>query len=412
LAGIRVSAGSDDAIRRARARAFVVTMGLVAMLGDVTYEGARAVSGAYLEILGASALAIGFAAGLGELFGYGLRVATGWLADRTRAHWAFVIGGYTITIVAVPALALAGRWEVALALLLLERIGKAVRSPARSTLVSHAANEAGAGKSFGIEEALDQIGAVAGPLLVAAVLWTRADAPPVDRFRTAFAVLLVPGLALLALVLRARRRNPRPEELESAAPPGRVSGMAFAAYVAASALLGFGFADWALVAYHALHIHLVAPEAVPLVYAGAMAVDALAALGLGALFDRIGLRALALAAVVSAAFAPLAFFAPSVWVLALGAIVWGIGMGAQESISKAAIARIVRKEERGRAYGVFYAVFGLAWWIGSATMGWLYDVSLAGLVAVSVGAQLAAAAAFLALSRGRNSSRLREPPAS
>jgi MFS family permease len=382
------------------ARAFIVLMGVVALFGDMTYEGARGLVGPYLALLGASAAAVGFAAGLGEFLGYGLRLFTGWLGDRTRAYWPLVIGGYAVNLIAVPGLALVGSWQAAVALLLLERIGKAVRSPARSTLVSYAAVNAGVGKSFGLEEALDQIGAVTGPLLTALAIWVVRDEPVTARYRIAFLVLLLPVLLNLGLVVAARRKFPRPEVFEPAEKEDRSEmGQLFRWYVAAAMLLGLGFADWALVAFHAIRAELLDAAIVPLLYAGAMAVDAVAAFAFGNLFDRHGLSVLAGSSVVSALFAPLVFLVPSGSVLVVGAVFWAIGMGAQDSIFKAAIAQLVAKNERGRAYGILFALFGLAWWIGSTTMGWLYDRSLHGLVAFSVVTQLAAVPIFVMLGR-------------
>jgi MFS family permease len=381
-----------------RARSFVVVMGIVALFGDMTYEGARGLVGPYLGLLGASATAIGFAAGFGEFIGYAVRLATGWLADRTRAYWPLVIAGYALNIVAVPGLAFTGRWEAAIALLLLERFGKAVRSPARSTLVSYAANEAGVGKSFGLEEALDQIGAVSGPLLTALALWIARAETPVHRYQWAFLALLAPALANLGCVLLARQKYPRPESFEQkrAASAPAMRGL-LGWYILATALLGFGFADWALVAFHASRTGLVDVELLPILYAAAMGVDAVAALVFGSLFDRIGIRVLAISAAISAVFAPLVFLAPAGWMLVAGAAAWAIGMGAQESTFKAVIAELVPKEQRSRAYGVFFAFFGLAWWLGSTLMGWLYGQSMTALAIVSAVTQLAAVPILLAL---------------
>lgn len=373
------------------ARKFVVLMGVVALFGDMTYEGARGLVGPYLALLGASATAVGFAAGFGEFLGYGLRLATGWLSDRTRAYWPLVIVGYGINLVAVPGLALVGSWEAAVALLLLERIGKAVRSPARSTLVSYAASAAGVGKSFGLEEALDQIGAVSGPLLTALAIWAVRGEAVTTQYRVAFVVLLLPVVLNLALVLTARAKFTRPETLESAGHHDHPQlGGLFRWYVAGAMLMALGFADWALVAFHASRTGALEASTLPLLYAGAMAVDALGALVFGALFDRHGLLVLAGTTVISALFAPLAFLMPSTSLMVVGAACWAVGMGAQDSIFKAAVAKLVPKEERGRAYGLFFAFFGLAWWIGSATMGWLYERSMTTLVVFSVVTQLAA----------------------
>jgi MFS family permease len=375
-------------------------MGFVALFGDMTYEGARGLIGPYLALLGASATAVGFAAGLGEFLGYGLRLFTGWISDRTRAYWPLVIAGYALNIVAVPGLALVGSFEAALLLLLLERVGKAVRSPARSTLVSYAANQAGVGVSFGLEEALDQIGAVSGPLLTALVIWGAGEEPVALRYKAAFAVLLLPVLINVGLVLMARRKFPRPESFEPMERVGHPQlGRLFAAYVVAAMLLALGFADWALIAFHASKALRFSPALLPLLYAGAMAVDAVSALVFGVLFDRYGLWVLAGSAAVSALFAPLVFGAGAPLTLTCGAAIWAVGMGAQESIFKAAIAQLVPKAQRGRAYGIFFALFGLAWWLGSSAMGFFYERSLRFVVLFSMLTQLAAVPIFASLAR-------------
>ena len=243
-----------DPVSHARsARAFVVVMGVVALFGDMTYEGARGLLGPYLALLGASAAAVGFAAGLGEFLGYALRLLTGWLGDRTRAYWPLVIAGYALNLVAVPGLALVGSWQAAVALLLLERIGKAVRSPARSTLVSYAANEAGVGKSFGLEEALDQIGAVSGPLLTAFVIWVVREQPVTARYRDRVSsCCCCRSCSTWAWCCSrgASTRDPKSFEPTQRSDHPHMGGL-FRWYVAAAMLMALGFADWALVAFHA-----------------------------------------------------------------------------------------------------------------------------------------------------------------
>ena len=385
--------------RSERALRFVVLMGFVAMMGDVTYEGARSVVGPYLGLLGASAATIGFVAGLGELVGYGLRLGTGWLADRTRAYWPLTIAGYATNLVAVPGLAFVGRVDAALALVLLERLGKAIRSPARSTLVSYATKEVGAGFSFGLEEALDQLGAFLGPLLVAAAMALHAG-DALERYRAGFAILAVPVLLNLALLLTARARYPRPEELEPEEAEELASfGGGFRRFLLGAMLVGVGFADWALVAYHLGRTGMVGELLLPIVYSGAMASDAVAALLVGRAFDRVGPRVLVGTTLISATFAPLVFLGGSLPLVLLGALAWSIGMGAQESTFKATIATVVAKEHRGRAYGVFFAAFGVAWWLGSWAMGALYDRSLVGLVMLSVIAQVGAVPVFWGMKR-------------
>jgi len=380
---------------RRAALQFVVLLGVVSLFADVTYEGARSLSGPYLALLGAGATTVGIVSGLGEFIGYALRLVSGWLADRTRQYWPITILGYAINLLAVPMLALAGRWELAVFLLILERLGKAVRAPARDVMLSHATSQLGRGWGFGLHEALDQIGAVAGPALMAAVLFYRQG-----DYRTGFAILLAPALLALAVLAAARLRYPSPAELESKTPKLEARGYsrAYWIYLAAVALIAAGFADFPLIAFHLQKHRIASPSWIPLLYALAMAVDAAAALIFGRLFDRVGLKILAVVALLSSLFAPLVFFGGLEWAFA-GMALWGVGMGAQESIMRAAVAEMVPAARRGGAYGLFNFGYGAAWFLGSALMGVLYDFSLIALVAFSVLMQLAAIPLFLAVQK-------------
>jgi MFS family permease len=388
------AAGAALALRR-RALAFVVLMGVVSLLADMVYEGGRSIAGPYLALLGASGTVVGLAAGFGELIGYGLRLLFGYLSDRTRRYWAFTIAGYALTALAVPALALAGSWQLAVALLTLERVSKALRSPAKDTLLSYATQNIGHGKGFGLHEALDQIGAVAAPLLLAGAIAWRGD------YRLAFALLLIPGALTIAVLLVARARFPQPDELAGSRPPLAPRGLSrtFWLYLGAVGLIAAGFADFPLIAYHLQRAAVLPTAVIPALYALGMAVDALAALLFGLLYDRFGFSSLALAALLSAGFAPLAF-AGQVAPVLLGVVLWGVGLGAQESILRAAVAGMVPPERRGTAYGLFNTGYGLCWFAGSALMGLLYDRSLPALIGVSVALQLAAVVLLVAL-RGR-----------
>ena len=335
---------------------------------------------------------MGLVAGSGELIGYALRLASGFVADRTAKYWALTIFGYAVNLLVVPLLALAGRWEVAAVLMIAERVGKAIRTPARDAMLSHATTKVGHGWGFGLHEALDQVGAVLGPLLVAGVLATG------QSYRTGFAVLLIPALVALGVLIAAWRAYPRPADLEPVAVQwpgdGRLFPGAFWVYLAAAAAIAAGYADFPLIAYHLGKQTIVAADRIPVLYAVAMGVDALAAIVFGRLFDRFGLAVLIAATLLSAPFAPLVF-GGNVALAVLGMALWGAGMGAQESILRASIATMVPPERRGTAYGLFNAGYGMAWFAGSALMGYLYDTSLAGLVAFSVVAQLAAIPLFV-----------------
>jgi MFS family permease len=382
-----------DVSRRVAFR-FVVLLGLVSLCADMTYEGARSITGPYLAVLGASGLAVGLVAGAGELFGYALRLGSGYLADRTGRYWALTILGYAVNLGAVPLIALTGRWEWAAALMVAERVGKAIRTPARDAMLSHATQAVGHGWGFGFHEAMDQIGAVLGPLIVAAVVVWRSE------YRPGFAMLGLPAILALGLLVLARRLYPRPRDLEAApaAPGAGVATSRLRLYLIGAGLVAAGYADFPLIAYHFGQAKVIPPAWIPVSYAVAMGVDAAAALLFGSLFDRKGIAALAVAAVLSAPFAPLAFLGGPTAAL-LGLALWGAGMGAQESIFRASIATLVPPERRGSAYGLFNAAYGVAWFLGSAALGYLYDASRTGLIAFSVAAQLAAVPFFLAASR-------------
>ena len=374
---------------------FIILVGLISLCSDLVYEGARSISGPFLGTLGASAAVVGVVAGLGEFIGYALRLASGYLTDRLGKYWLITFVGYSINLFAVPLLALAGRWEVAVLLLLLERMGKAIRTPARDAMLSHAAAEVGRGWGFGFHEAMDQVGAVSGPLIIAGVFYFQGG------YRDGFAVLLLPALVALLVITVAARLYPHPQHLEVSIPHLETTGFnrSYWLYVAAVGLIGAGYADFPLIAYHFRQAEVLTVNWIPIFYAVAMGVDALAALIWGRLFDRLGLSVLLAAPLLSAPFAPLVFWGGFGGALA-GMVLCGIGMGALESIMKAALADMVPIDRRATGYGIFHAGFGLFWFLGSALMGILYDLSLTALIAFSVIMQLGAIPIFLWLSRG------------
>lgn len=394
--------GSPNRAASADAAAFrfIVLLGVVSLLADVTYEGARSITGPFLGLLGAQAAAVGVVAGAGELVGYGLRLAAGYAADRTRRYWGLVIAGYATNLLAVPLLALAGRWETAAGLMVLERLGKAIRSPARDAMLSHAARRAGRGRAFGLHEALDQVGALAGPLVVAGILAAGGG------YRAGFAALGLPAALAVAVLLGTRRAYPAPERFEAEEPPasGAAAGPgsggaglpgAFWGYAAFTALSVAGFAHFQLIGYH-LRAEAVLPEAqIPLLFAAAMGTDALVALGAGRAYDRTGLRSLFVIPVLAAPL-PLLVFARHAAAAWVGALLWGAVMGLQETVMRAAVADLTPDRGRGVAYGWFNTVYGGAWFLGSAAMGLLYQRWPAGLV---VFVALTQAAALVALAR-------------
>jgi MFS family permease len=373
---------------------FIVLVGVVSLFSDMTYEGARSITGPYLAILGASATVVGIVAGLGELCGYGLRLVSGFLADKTGRYWAFTIAGYALNLFSVPLLALAGRWDLAAVLMIAERAGKALRTPARDAMLSRAVSGVGAGWGFGLHEALDQIGAIVGPILVALVLASRAE------YQTAFAVLLAPALVAMGMLIVARTLYPRPRELEISVTSVQAHGFsrAYWLYLLGAMCVAAGYADFPLIAYHFQKTATLSPTWIPIWYAAAMAADGVAALGFGYLFDKKGIAVLILAAAISCLFAPLIFLGEPRFQFT-GVILWGVGMGAQESLMRAVIPQMIPPDRRGVGYGTFNMGFGLAWFLGSALMGVLYDVSVPALVAFSVLVQLASIPLFVGVNK-------------
>lgn len=397
------------------AMAFILLFSIVSLLSDMTHEGAASIRGAFLSLLGASAATIGFVSGLGELFGYSLRFVFGRLTDRTRQYWPITIIGYTIDVLAVPALALCGEhgWLLASAFIVLERVGKAMKKPAKNTLLSFAALQEGVGKSFAILEALDQIGAFLGPVLLYLVMLFKTSGTTLQIYSFCFAVLLVPAVATIVMLFVTKSKFPNPENFEPEPKeivPFRLN-KEFILYIVGISLFAFGFIDYSLVIMHVSRAFsgaaaglseassLVTSGSIPLLYAGAMLVDAAAALIFGMLYDKKGVRALVISTAISAPFALLVFGTKSVALLLVGIALWGVGMGAQESILKAAVANLVPKASRATGYGMFELAFGVFWFLGSWLLGALYDVNIGVMIAVSVAAQLLSIPLYIFSSR-------------
>ena len=407
--------GGQKKKHMSQAMSFLILFGVVSLFSDMTHEGASSIRGAYLSIMGASAGAIGFFSGLGELVGYSMRYVFGKLTDKTQRYWPITITGYVLDVMAVPALALVGEngWIWACLLLVVQRMGKAIKKPAKDTLMSFAASQEGVGKSFGLQELLDQIGAFLGPVLLYLVMLFRTDGYTFRTYAFCFAVLAVPGAVTIILLLFTRRKFPNPDQFEP--EPGKHAPFrlkkSFVLYIAGISCFAFGFIDYSLIIMHVQNVYaglaanmaetssLVTQGTLPLLYAGAMLVDAIAALVFGHLYDKIGVKALMISTLLSSVFAVFVFSIQSAAALLLGVALWGVGMGAQESILKAVVTSMVPKDCRATGYGVFECSFGVFWFLGSWIMGVLYDLSIPAMVVVSVAAQLAAVPFYLASDR-------------
>lgn len=362
---------------------FVILLGLVSLFADMTYESARSITGPYLAILGANAAIVGFVSGFGELLGYALRLVSGYLADRTKQYWFLTIFGYACNLLAVPFLALAGHWWVAAILIIVERMGRAIRVPARDAMLSHAAQKMGAGWAFGLHEAIDQIGAMLGPLLIALVLYFKGS------YRDGFAILLIPALIALSLLIFARWLYPRPQNLEKQQLKSEKIHSSFWLYLISASLIAAGYADFPLIAYHFQKASILSPVWVPIFYSIAMGLNSFTAPLLGYFYDKIGIIVLIIVTLFSSFFAPLVFFGNAIVAL-LGVALWSIGVSAQESLMRAIVANMSPQKRRGSAYGIFNAGYGFFWFLGSWLMGILYDVSIPALVIFTISIQLCA----------------------
>lgn len=370
---------------------FIVALGFVSLFADMTYEGAHSVIGPLLKDLGASATQVGIIAGLGEMIAASLRYFSGRLADRTRAYWTITTLGYFLNLVVVPGLAYAGSWQAAALLVVAERTGKSLRGPARDVLLSEATEIVGHGKGFGLHAAMDQTGAVLGPLFVAAAV------ARTHHFGPAFLWLAAPAAgAFIALLVARWARSDR--GTPPTIPVRKNLPKVFWIYIGAAGLLALGFVDFPLLAFHFQKNSLTRPEVIPLLYAGAMGVNGLTALVFGRLFDRYGIQVIVFGIIVSLLALPFGFLGGATGVY-VSVVCWATGLGAQDATLRSGISQVVSMNKRGTAFGAFNAAYGVLWFFGSVTMGVLYDFSLFALVVFGIIAQAAAAVLFFSLRR-------------
>lgn len=378
---------------------FIVLMGVVSLFGDIVYEGARGVIGPYLALLGASASVVGLVGGLGEFIGYALRLFSGFMADRTKAYWLFTFIGYGL-LVSIPLLSFAQSWQIAALLILLERAGKAFRSPARDTILSYATKEVGRGFGFGLHEALDQIGAIVGPLIFSAILFAGGN------YRSGFSVLWIPAMMVPIVLCIARNRLPHPEKLEIAHESGSKNNTLFSKTFVLYSLFTFfavaGFANFPLIAYHLKMKTIVGDAQIPALFALAMGVDALTALIIGKTYDRMGLKILIIVPLLSF-FIPLLAFSDMLVGVIIGTILWGIVLGIHETIMRAAVADLTDINRRGSAYGIFNTLYGLSWLLGGTLMGMLYEQSVYTLMLLAALFEVVSIPLFLMLAKSLKS---------
>jgi MFS family permease len=358
----------------------VVRLGLISLLSAIGGEAARSAGGPLLAAVGASAAVVGIIAGTGELLGYALRLGAGVFADRPGGAWRLLFAGTVLGISAVGFMSIAPGWRSIAALLLIERVGRALRTPARDVMLSEASESVGHGRGFGLHRLLDQAGAVLGPLglglLVAAGV----------GYQPSFAILVLPSLGAIYVLRALRRQHSR----HAGTSPGGKEGLppAFWIVCTAGGLLAAGTVDFALISFHYARTGVASAAVIPLVYSLAMAVEGVAALGLGFLLHRSGPIALLLTIAMSVIAAPVLFFARghAWWAVAA----WSSGMGGQYAVLRALIPGYVPAAIRGSAFGWFNTIFGICWCAGSAAMGILYARDPAAVVWLAVCAQVAA----------------------
>ncbi|MDD2679494.1 MAG: MFS transporter [Candidatus Omnitrophica bacterium] len=386
----------------------ILLFGLVSLFGDIVYEGARSVNGPYLKTLGANAVIVGVVAGIAEFLGYAIRLASGYFADKTKAYWLFTFLGYGM-LVSVPLLSLAGIWQVAVIFIVMERLGKALRSPARDTILSQATKQVGTGFGFAIAEVLDQVGAISGPLIftVLFVLLGKGDRG-VGDYQQGYALLWIPLVLVMLCVYLAWRRVPDPQVLERSIVKSRETdklSRVFWIYTFFTFVTTLGFANFALIGYHFKVTRVLTDAQIPLFYALAMGVDAVAALAIGKAYDifktrrnneKSGLTTLIVIPVLSL-FIPAFVFSTKFSLCLAGAVIWGIVMGCHETIMRSAIADLAPLEKRGTGYGIFNTAYGLAIFIGSALVGLLYENSLPAVILISIFIEIAAIPVFFVL---------------
>nr|HPK87882.1 MFS transporter [Atribacterota bacterium] len=294
---------------------------MVSLFADMNYEGGRSVVGQYLVFLGTSAFALGFAAGMGEFVGYALRFISGTIADKTKKYWIIIIVGYIVQLCSLPMIGLLTSWKLAIVFIFLERVGKAIRKPAVDAVISFASKKTGSGFGFGLHEAMDQLGAFLGPALFSILLFTTRTNSELETYRTGLLYLFIPaGMAILVTIL-ARFLFPHPEHFEIKTEMPKISEKGYSyqywIVVIAAGLMALGITDFPLIGLYLKKAGTFTEEAIPLLYAGAMAIDAAAAVVFGFIYDKIGLKSLSFLFFVEIFTAPLVFLG-HFWLIMFG----------------------------------------------------------------------------------------------
>ncbi len=394
----------------------ILFFGFISALGDIIYEGARSVNGPYLKTLGANAVIVGFVIGVGEFLGYVIRLLSGYFADKTKAYWVFTIVGYSM-LISVPLLALSDVWQIAALFIVLERIGKGLRSPAKDTIVSYAAKRVGTGTGFGIAEFFDQFGATIGPLIFTAFFfYLGTSSKSVSDYQQAYSLMWIPFVLLMFVLFVTYFKFPTPSELEDDKKSVQSTKLTkdFWLYSLFTFVTTIGFIHFAIFGYHLKVNAIVSDTQIPFLYAIAMIVDAFFAILIGKVYDKLkfrmnnehaGLYSLILIPFLSAALLPM-MFSSQMMLIYLAVIFWGIVMGSHETIMKAAIADLTSIQKRGTGYGIFNVTYGLGLFVGSALAGYFYEFSISLMITIFICIEVLALFIFFALKQSIGKAKL------
>ena len=348
-----------------------IFLSLVSLFADMTYEGARSMIGPYLEYIEAMAVIAGVVS-IGELVSYLSRGLGGFIAGASRSskvYWALVYVGYGINLIVVPLMGLFGRWEIVLALIMIERLGKGLRAPARDVILSEVTKNIGRGKAFGFHELMDQLGAVLGPMIASFALYTRG-------YMEAFLVLAVPAVMSIIMVFSANRLYPKIESVEVSKEGTKARSLPkiFWNFTLAAVFMSLGFVSWFFLSYY-FRAEAFPDYLIPLMYSIAMLSDGIVAFPVGLMYDRVGVKVLLITPIVIMSILPLVLLRSYVWII-VGVILWGLVMGFYETVMRAFIADVIETELRSYAYGIYGVLYGVSWTFGNVIIALLYQCNV------------------------------------
>jgi MFS family permease len=400
----------DEQLKK-RAILLIILFGIISLLGDIIYEGARSIYGPYTKSIGMDIALVGLITGLAEFFGYFLRLVSGYLADKSKGHWTFTIIGYFL-LISVPLMALSSSWQIISVFIIFERIGKAIRSPAKDTILSSATKQIGTGFGFAIHEAMDQLGAIVGPLIFSLVLLlTKKSQGEIVAYKKAFLAMSIPFLILMVTVIISKIKVPNPEkfEIEDKNTEEKLS-KTFWLYSAFTVLTTMGFISFAILGYFFKEKNILNDFQIPFFYAIAMGVDAVAALIIGRLYDKVktrhnnvkaGLKTLIVIPILTI-FIPILSFTGKYWAAISSIMLWGVVMGCHETIMKSAIADLTHLKKRGTGYGIFNTFYGIAFFVAGSLFGLLYKINFFTIIIGIIAFQLISIFIYFALLKNVN----------